>query len=178
MNKTKILINLALALIVVIGVWFTLQNRPASTQAPVTVQTLPEQLPSFALKDTEGTDRDSSEWKGKILIVNFWATWCPPCLEEMPLLIEFQGQYSSRGVQVVGVAVDNLQQVKDFMDVYGINFPVLVGSDDAIALAQRMGNRISSLPYTAIFDKDGRTLYAQPGKITRETLEKALKSLP
>lgn len=90
-------------------------------------------------------------------------------------MIDFQEQYSSHGVQVIGVAVDNLEQVKDFMDFYGINFPVLVGIDDAMALAQSMGNRISALPYTAIFDRSGNTLYAQPGKITQESLKKTIR---
>ncbi len=176
MNKTKIAINLALALVVATGIWFTLHQRPATTQAPIPSGPLPEKLPGFALKDTEGVVRNSDEWGGKILVVNFWATWCPPCLEEMPILVEFQQQYSPQGVQVIGVAVDNLEQVKDFIDFYGINFPVLVGSDDAIALAKTMGNRISALPYTAIYDQTGKTLYAQPGKITRKSLENTIKS--
>jgi len=89
--------------------------------------------------------------------------------------MEFQSQYSPKGVQVIGVAVDNLDRVKDFMDTYGINFPVLVGEDDAIELGQKMGNRISALPFTAIFDKQGKTLYSQPGKVTKESLEKTIK---
>jgi len=176
-KKSKIAINLALALIVATGAWFTLHQEPATTQASIPSRPLLEQLPSFSLQDTEGVVRNSSEWDGKILVVNFWATWCPPCVEEMPILLEFQDQYSSHGVQVVGVAVDNLEQVKDFMDFYGINFPVLVGSEDAIALAQKMGNRISALPYTAIFSQTGKTIYAQPGKITEETLKKAIRPL-
>ncbi len=177
MNKTKIAVNLTLAVIVGIGIWFATHDKLAPTKPNMQATTIPETLPGFTLKDTEGVIRNSSEWKGKILIVNFWATWCPPCLEEMPTLIDFQHQHSSNGVQVVGVAVDNLDQVKDFIDTYGINFPVLIGSDDAIALAQKMGNRISALPYTAIFDKNGKTLYAQPGKITQESLEKVIKTL-
>ncbi len=177
MIKTKVTINLALAVIVVIGIWLTLHQRPATTQASISSDPHPEQLPSFTMKDTEGAVRNSSEWGGKILVVNFWATWCPPCLEEMPVLVELQAQYSSKGVQVVGVAVDNLEQVKDFMDVFGVNFPIMIGSDDAIALAQSMGNRISALPYTAIFDRTGKTIYAQPGKITKDGLEKTLKPL-
>jgi thiol-disulfide isomerase/thioredoxin len=127
------------------------------------------------MQDTSGATRHSSEWKGKILIVNFWATWCPPCLEEMPELVVFQDQYSSQGVQVVGVAVDNLEQVKSFMELYGINFPVVFGQDDAIELGKKMGNRISALPYTAIFGQNGKTLYAQPGKISIDILESIVK---
>lgn len=175
MNKTKIAINLTLAVVVGLGIWFTLHHKPAPTKPTAPVTSVPEQLPPFIMQDTDGVTRNSSEWKGKVLIVNYWATWCPPCREEMPTLIEFQNQYAPQGVQVVGVAVDNLEQVKEFMDTYGINFPVVVGDDDAIQLAKKMGNRISALPYTAIFDRDGKTLYAQPGIVTKKSLEKAVK---
>ncbi len=177
MNKTKIAINLILATIVGTGIWFAMHKRPTAPEAPVAVVSVPEQLTAFSLKDTDGVARNSSEWASKILIVNYWATWCPPCLEEMPTLVDFQTQYSPKNIQVVGIAVDNLEQVKDFMDTYGINFPVLIGGDDAIQLSQKMGNRISALPFTAIFDQNGKTIYAQPGKITHESLEKVIKPL-
>ncbi len=177
MSKTKIAVNLALAIVVGIGIWFTFHNQPTADQTSATSNILPKQLPSFTLKDTKGVARNSSEWNGKILIVNFWATWCPPCLEEMPILIDFQEQHSSQGIQIVGVAVDNLEQVQDFIDLYGINFPVVVGQNEAVELGKKMGNRISALPYTAIFDQNGKTLYAQPGKVTQNILSRVIKPL-
>ncbi len=177
MNKTKFAVNLALIVILGIGIWLTLEHKATSPNSTMLAKTIPETLPGFTLKDTDGMVHTSGEWKDKILIVNFWATWCPPCLEEMPTLIDFQTKYSANGVQVIGVAVDNLDQVKSFIATHGINFPVMIGSDDAIAVAQEMGNRISALPYTAIFDNSGKTLYAQPGKITKEVLEKTVKPL-
>jgi thiol-disulfide isomerase/thioredoxin len=174
-NNSKIAINLALVAIVGMSIWFTIHHRLADTQTATSSKILPPQLPSFSMKDTAGTPRNSNEWEGKILIVNFWATWCPPCLEEMPTLVDFQDQYSSKGVQIVGVAIDNLEQVKDFIELYDINFPVVIGQDAAMELGKKMGNRISALPYTAIFDKKGKTLYAQPGKVTHDLLEKLIK---
>ena len=176
MNNTKIAINLTLAAVVGLGIWFTQHyNASPPTKYEKPVSDIPEQLPSFVLKDIEGVTRKSTDWNGKILVVNYWATWCPPCREEMPALIEFQNQYAAQNVQVIGIAVDNLDQVKEFMDTYGINFPIVVGGDDAIELGHRMGNRIAALPYTAIFDRAGKTLYAQPGKITLKSLEKVVK---
>lgn len=177
MNKNKIAINLALVAIIGMGIWFTLLNKPADIPSSKPPTILPQQLPSFSMQDTTGATRNSSEWSGKILIVNFWASWCPPCLEEMPELVMFQDQYASNEVQVVGVAVDNLEQVKSFMELYAINFPVVLGQDDAIELGKKMGNRISALPYTAIFDQNGKTLYAQPGKISFDILEEIIKPL-
>jgi thiol-disulfide isomerase/thioredoxin len=175
MNRSKIAINLALAAVVAMGIRLALHNKPADSPISKPAKILPQQLPSFSMQDSSGATRHSSEWKGKILVVNFWATWCPPCLEEMPELVVFQDQYSPQGVQVVGVAVDNLEQVKGFIELYGINFPVVLGQDDAIELGKKMGNRISALPYTAIFDQNGKTLYAQPGKISLDILEGIVK---
>jgi thiol-disulfide isomerase/thioredoxin len=176
-NKIKIATNLALAAIVGMGIWFTFHSQPMDEQYAPATKILPQHLPDFTMNDTKGVDRSSSEWKGKILIVNFWATWCPPCIEEMPTLIDFQDQYSSQGVQVIGVAIDNLEQVNGFIDLYGINFPVIIGQEDAVELGKKMGNRISALPYTAIFDQNGKTIYAQPGKISLNSLEKVIKPL-
>ncbi len=174
MNTTKIAINLTLAVVVGLGIWFALHNQSTPTKPNAPVSSVPGQLPHFVMQDTEGAVIDSKKWDGKVLIVNYWATWCPPCREEMPVLIEFQNQYAPQGVQVLGVAVDDLEQVKDFMDTHGINFPVVVGEDDAIELGKKMGNRIAALPYTAIFDRNGKTLYAQPGKVTEKSLEQAV----
>jgi len=174
-NKTKIAINLTLAVVVGLGMWFALHNnRPTVVNPGPPLASIPQQIPSFILHDTDGVVRKSSDWDGKILIVNYWATWCPPCREEMPTLVEFQDEYASQGVQVVGIAVDDLDKVKQFMDTYMINFPVVVGGDDAIELGHKMGNRISALPYTAIFDRNGKTLYAQPGIVTHKSLKEVI----
>jgi thiol-disulfide isomerase/thioredoxin len=175
-SNLKVALSLSLAVLIAMGIWFTRNyNAPAPVIPTPPVAEVPEQLPSFILKDIEGKTRNSSDWNGKILIVNYWATWCPPCREEMPALIELQNKYGPQGIQVIGIAVDNLDDVREFMNSYGVNFPVVVGGDDAIELGRRMGNRIAALPYTAIFDRSGKTLYAQPGKITLESLEQVVK---
>ena len=134
-------------------------------------------LPAFDFVDLDGQQRRSGEWAGKILVINFWATWCPPCREEMPLLVDIQKAYESRGVQVIGIAVDDPGMVRDFADVYAINFPILIGSTDAIKLANRLGNRFDSLPFTAVFDTTGETVYVQAGRLTRARLEGVLDDL-
>ncbi len=134
-------------------------------------------LPAFTFPDTAGTARNSDEWANRVLVVNFWATWCPPCREEMPVLIEMQREYGPSGVQVVGIAIDDVDLVRDFGDVYGINFPVLIGSTDAIQLANRLGNRFDSLPFTAVFDRSGKTAFVQAGRITQARLEGEIRKL-
>ncbi len=136
-----------------------------------------EHLPPFTFNDLEGRPRSSEEWQGKVLVVNFWATWCPPCRREMPLFIETQKRYANRGLQFVAIAIDDLDMVKDFSDVYGLNFPVLIGSTEAIKLANKMGNRFDTLPFTAIYDSDGMNSYVHAGEVTEETLADRLLPL-
>ena len=139
-----------------------------------------EQLPEFSFPDITGGNRSSNEWRGKILVINFWATWCPPCREDMPLFVELQKQYAAQGIQFVSIAIDEPGLVRDFYDVYGINFPTMIGGVEAIKLANTLGNRFDSLPFTAIFDRNGKSHYIRAGQVTRELLiaefEKLLKN--
>lgn len=123
-------------------------------------------LPDFSLPDLDGTPRNLQEWKGKVLVVNFWATWCPPCKKEMPTFIEMQKQHSETDLQFIGIAVDDPDMVRDFYDVYSINFPVLVGGTKAIELSSDLGNRFDGLPFTAVFDRTGKLRYIQTGQVT------------
>ena len=134
-------------------------------------------LPAFQFPDLEGELRHSGDWQGKVLVVNYWATWCPPCRKEMPLFVETQERLQARGLQFVGIAIDDAHLVRDFVDVYGINFPILIGNADAVRLSSRMGNRFESLPFTAIFDREGNTRYIQAGEVTAEVLERELEPL-
>jgi len=134
-------------------------------------------LPAFTLPDLEGKPRQQDEWQDRVLVVNFWATWCPPCIEEMPRFIELQQQLGSKGVTVVAIAIDDPAEVLDFADVYEINFPILIGDVKGIELSERMGNRFSSLPFTAIYDRKGNSQFAQAGEVSMDQLEKAVSPL-
>lgn len=123
-------------------------------------------LPDFSLPDLEGTSRNLLDWKGKVLVVNFWATWCPPCRKEMPTFIEIQTQHAGTDLQIVGIAVDDREVVQKFYEANGINFPILVGGNKAIELAGHLGNRFDGLPFTAVFDKSGKLHYFQTGRMT------------
>jgi thiol-disulfide isomerase/thioredoxin len=134
-------------------------------------------MPAFSFANLAGEQQASSQWNGKVLVINYWATWCPPCRKEMPLFIETQQNYADRGVQFVGIAIDDPLMVQDFVDIYAINFPILIGNADAIRLSNRMGNRFDSLPFTAIFDRQGNTRFIQVGELSREVLERELRPL-
>ena len=128
-------------------------------------------LPDFTFPDLSGRTRQGTEWTGEVLVLNFWATWCPPCREEIPLFVDYQERYGEAGLQFVGIAVDEPVAVRDFADTHGVNYPMLIGETDAVELSKRLGNRFSGLPFTVVFDREGRVRFRQPGEMTRSMIE-------
>ena len=131
-------------------------------------QQLNQQAHDFSLQDVEGKVHQFSEWGNKVRVLNFWATWCPPCRKETPMFVEMQEQLGDKGLQFVGVAIDEKDKVLDFMDSYGVNYPMLIGTDDAIKVAEQYGNRFGALPWTVVVDRTGTIVHAQGGEFTRQ----------
>lgn len=136
-----------------------------------------DRLPDFQLSDLTGREIHSSSWAGKVLVLNYWATWCPPCLREMPLFAEAQERYADAGLQVVGIAIDKREDVASFMAANPVAYPILLGDTDAIELSRRLGNRMQGLPFTVIFDRSGKRVHAQVGEVTESSLGKQLAAL-
>lgn len=120
----------------------------------------------FALRiaDLDGRERSLSEWRGKILVVNFWGTWCPPCVVEIPEFVHLQQEWGERDLQFVGIALDDPAAVAAFVTDKGVNYPVLVGEDVVTDLMRVLGNRIGGLPYTVVFDRAGQVVHVQQGE--------------
>ncbi|MGD8999424.1 MAG: TlpA disulfide reductase family protein [Granulosicoccaceae bacterium] len=133
--------------------------------------------PDFRLPDLEDRVRSIAEWDGKVMVVNFWATWCPPCRKEVPAFIALQEQYGEQGLQFVGIAIDEKDKVIDFSDTYGVNYPMLVGDLDAIKLGKAYGNRFGALPYSVIINREGKIAFTQRGELTREIAETEINKL-
>lgn len=102
--------------------------------------------------DTEGLE----QWRGRVLVVNFWATWCAPCREEIPLFVQMQKRYEARGLQFVGIAIDRPEPVSAFQREFEMNYPVLLGGVETMELMRSTGNRAGVLPYTVVIDRSGR----------------------
>ena len=186
--------NLIIVAIIIIGAaalgynaWYKQQLRqdPATVPESGDEQTLfsasliGKQRPEFTLKDMIGVPRHLQEWDGRIIVLNFWATWCRPCLQEIPMLIDIQRQAGENTVRFIGIAVDDRATVETFLDRTGIkfNYPVLIGNDDAIPIAVDYGNDTGILPYTVIIDAAGRISYFHFGTVDRERLEAELARL-
>ncbi len=144
---------------------------------PTLAATTSSPLPEFSFPDLSGRQHSISEWRDKILIINFWATWCPPCREEIPELIELQRQYSVKGLQIIGIAIEDQETVSEFVDFADINYPILIAGDQGIALASQLGNSIGAVPYTVVVDRQGQIIYRQPGQITKENLLNIIEPL-
>jgi len=135
--------------------------------------------PGFTLQDMDGKRHNIDEWNNQVLIINFWATWCKPCRHEIPLFTQLQETYKNQGLQFVGIAIDDKSAVQDFISELGmlINYPVLVGSDDAIAIAKRYGNEFGILPYSVIVNRNGQVDYIQYGEFPQDAVEYEINTL-
>lgn len=132
---------------------------------------------NVALPDLDNKPRKLSEWRGKILVVNFWATWCGPCRDEMPEFMQLQHQYRDKGVQFVGIAVDNPQAAADFVKKMAINYPILQAEEVGLEMMPLAGNSFGGLPFTFIANRDGKIVATAPGRIAKKRLESALQPL-
>jgi peroxiredoxin len=130
-----------------------------------------------SLPDIEGHEQSIGQWKGQVLVVNFWATWCVPCREEMPEFVKLQRELGGRGLQFVGIAVDDVAKVKTFAAELGLNYPVLIGGYGAIELSKSLGNQVGALPYTLIIDRAGSIRRAHLGPIKPSELRDIISQL-
>ncbi|MDB5969798.1 MAG: thioredoxin [Hydrocarboniphaga sp.] len=131
--------------------------------------------PEITLNDLNAQPRKLSEWRGKLVLVNFWATWCAPCLHEIPMLLEIQQQYGARGLQIVGPAMDDMEAVKTSAPELGINYPVLVGDTEIVTAMQALGDTLGALPYSVLIDANGTIVYRKHGEFDRDALQKLIE---
>ena len=134
-------------------------------------------LLALSLPDAQGTPQSLSQWRGKVLVVNFWATWCEPCREEMPQFVQAQRELGPRGLQFIGIAVDQPDKVIQFASELDLNYPALIGGYDAFELSRPLGNRLAALPFTVIIDREGRVVHTQLGPLKKGQLQSIVGNL-
>lgn len=149
--------------------------------APPPIEAVPTanaaaRLLSLTLPDLEGKPQALSQWKGKVLVVNFWATWCPPCKEEMPEFSRLNKEFSPNDVQFVGISIDTADKVLAFSKETPVSYPLLISNLDSLDLASDLGNRAKGLPFTIILRPDGSPQQVKLGKFATPDLEKAIRS--
>ncbi len=167
MNK---IIMVVITLIVATALGYFIYSELGEDAPPIASQVVVSapanrSIVDFTLPDLEGNSHQLSEWDGKARLVNFWATWCAPCRREIPLLKKTQAEYAKNNLQVIGIAVDFVEQVTAYAEEAEFNYPILVGQEEAMAAAESAGIDFIGLPFTMIVAPDGQLIETHIGEI-------------
>jgi thiol-disulfide isomerase/thioredoxin len=173
-RSTQAFVFIAVALAAVTA---GLYLRPLSREAEAPQAVTPPALMDTALDSLDGGRKSLGTWKGKVLVVNFWATWCGPCRKEIPEFIRMQQRLGDKGLQFVGIAIDEKEKVAAYVREIGINYPVLVGELDAVEMSRSLGNELGGLPFTIVIDRSGKVVHAVLGATTEASLDPIIQGL-
>jgi thiol-disulfide isomerase/thioredoxin len=121
--------------------------------------------------DLAGKQQPLAQWSRQLLIINFWASWCAPCVEEVPLLVRMQQRYELQGLQIIGIAADSSSNTAKFAQKLSINYPTLPDESRAIEFSKRLGNRLGLLPFSVVLGADGKIVMTKLGPFTDQELE-------
>jgi hypothetical protein len=134
-------------------------------------EALPDHFWQLALLTPEGQDFSMAQLRGNPLLINFWATWCPPCIEELPLLDRFYQENLSKRWQVIGLAVDKPKLVLDFLKQHPVTFPIAMAGSGGVSLSNALGNSGAGLPFTVVLDSKGKLRHRKMGKVSLQELQ-------
>ena len=173
-----------------LGYRLSLARSTAATAGPTSEQVLAVQardsatadqalarLRSASFADVGGHPQSVQQWSGKVLVVNFWATWCPPCREEMPGFSRLQRKLSAKGVQFVGIGVDDADKIRQFVKDFPVAYPLWVADLDTMDLTRDLGNNTEGLPFTLLIDRTGQVRMAHAGYMDEADIERRLHEL-
>lgn len=136
------------------------------------------ELPPIILKDLKGEEHNLYDWHGKVIMLNFWATWCGPCQLEIPDFISYQNQYADKGLQIIGIGLDDLRKLKNYARTVGINYPTLHADPELqYSLLNQWGNPYGVLPFTVIIARDGHLVFMQQGILNSQNFNTFVKPL-
>ena len=162
MNKNTLLILFVAGIALAAGLF--VQRLSATKQPEPNVPAI-----AFSLPDLTGKLRNINEWQGKIIVINFWATWCPPCLKEIPEFIKLQNSHN-KDLQFIGIAIDDKQAVEAYLKTININYPMLISGDEGTALSHQLGNIFNAVPFTLIVNQQGQIIHRQAGELSNEKI--------
>ena len=173
MNRRQLIIIVAISLLALLGGALTSQwiykTGLASDPAVKAFFANPWQTP-------DGKTVNTQDWQGKVLVVNFWASWCPPCVEEMPALDKLQQEFLQQNVLFVGIGIDSPSNIREFLSKTPVSYPIVIGGLEGSNLSKQLGNSQGALPYTTIINAKGKASYSKLGKISEDDIRSAIKS--
>ncbi len=168
----------AAVLVAALGGWLQHASRQARSPAGVQAANVGDLRPDLALPGLDGREHRVSEFRARRVLLNFWASWCGPCLDEMPALAKAQAKFGEQGAIVVGIAMEEPAQARRFLAAHPVNYPVLFGRLESPSTSLRLGNVGEVLPYSVLLDADGRVLDTRRGVLDAATLERWLAPPP
>ena len=175
--RQRLIVGLRVSIAVAVGVTAGMLAYPRWRSKPALPELAIAGLFDLQLNDAGGKAYAFDAWRGKTLVVNFWATWCPPCREEMPAFSRISENFFARGVQFVGVALDSAANVSNFAQQFPVSYPLLIAETDGIELSRQLGNSHSALPYTLVIAPNGQVVLKQLGRVSEAELEKLLHAI-
>jgi len=173
MKKNKLAFGAIAVLCMALGLFWGLHRigqEPPKTSAV-------DKLLSQSMTDTSGQLQHLAQWKQRALIVNFWATWCAPCVQEMPALSALQSEIAPDGIQIIGVGIDSAANIAQFAAKYQITYPLYTGGINATDLLREFGDKEGGLPFTVLIGHDGRVRKTYLGRLKMEALRRELAGL-
>lgn len=170
-NKIFVVGLVGAMIALVAGIYIGLETRIVKSPEPSISSEAIARLFATELTDSEGKNQAFKQWQGSTLVVNFWATWCPPCREEMPSFSRMQTKYAANGVQFVGIALDTNENVIKFSKQYPTTYPLLVADGAGTELTRQLGNSHLALPYTVIIAANNEIRLARLGRVSEQELD-------
>jgi thiol-disulfide isomerase/thioredoxin len=180
-KKNLIAYGVFAALFLAAGAWYkTHQNQeksPITATAPAGVTGPVQAMFAQKLPDDKGVQQALSQWQGKNLVVNFWAPWCGPCVEEMPELSELQKASVNKNIQIIGIGIDSPSNIAEFAKKFKIAYPVYVAGLSGTDLSRQFGNTQGGLPFTVLIGADGQVKKTYLGRLKFDELRSDLAAL-
>ena len=169
--KFSIVTGLVIIVAAIAG-YLVQQQYSLTLEDPAAVQAISSDRIEFVLPHMDGSERRLSDWDGEARIVNFWATWCAPCRREIPILKQLQTDKPEKQLQVIGIAIDFMEDVRAYAEEANFNYPILVGQEEAIAVAEASGVEFIGLPFTMIIAPDGTLVATHMGEIMQPHVDR------
>ena len=177
MNSSRIWLLIAGLALVTAAIGYHLVLKNKTTEAPRMATAPQTAIFDLVLTDVDGKAQSLQQWRGKILVLNYWATWCFPCREEMPGFSRLQAKYQDKGVQFVGISIDEAPKIIEFQKETPVSYPLLIGDMKTMTNSAELGNSRQALPFTVVFDRNGQLAMSKLGRWNEADLEPKLLEL-